>query len=117
MKIVARRLVQLDGHICRKGEARDYTGPIDERIAANFTAADGSPLAEADCAGADGALPGMAAALDENGLVDRTVKALRREGICQQLDAMNITYNTSSNTRYLAKLLLVNKGELKCGEQ
>ncbi len=113
MKIVAKRPVQLAGHIFRKGESRDWDGPIDERIAANFTAADGSPLetgAQGDAPG--GELPGLAQ-LDENALIDRTVKALRREGIVQQLDAMNITYSASSNTRYLAKLLLMNKGELQ----
>ena len=112
MVIIARRAVQLDGHIFRKGEARDYAGAVDERIAANFTAEDGSALVPSPDGADGGKGAGGGAAEAEAALVARTAKRLRRQGVCQQLDAMNVTYPADASTESLARLLLVQKGEI-----
>ncbi len=126
MKILALHDVQLHGHVYRRGEVADYCGVVDARIAANFAAADGSPLSpdSAEKGGAakeappdgkeappDGELP-----LDEDALVKRTLDALKREGVMRQLDDMGITYPANAKSTFLARLLLMGKGEIKSGE-
>lgn len=113
MTITAKRPVQLGGHIFRKGESREWNGPVDSRIAANFTAADGTPLTVGGEAPAKTDAPTQAIRIDAELLIQNTIDALKRKGITQQLDAMNITYSPSSTTKYLAKLLLMSKGEIK----
>lgn len=114
MKIIARFHAQLGGHVYAPGEACEFDGPVTARIAYNFTAEDGSSLAP-DVAGMAGAAEGPArdAGTDEKALVERTVAALKRDGICRALDDMNISYSAKSSTAYLARLLLVNRGEIR----
>lgn len=114
MKIIARFHAQLGGHVYAPGEACEFDGPVTARIAYNFAAEDGSSLAP-DVAGMAGAAEGPAcdARADEKALVERTVAALKRDGICRALDDMNISYSAKSSTAYLARLLLVNRGEIR----
>ena len=126
MKILALHDVQLHGHVYRRGEVADYCGAVDARIAANFAAADGSPLspdsAEKDAspdgkdAPPDGELPLGKPPLDEDALVKRTLDTLKREGVMRQLDDMGITYPANAKSTFLARLLLMGKGEIKSGE-
>ena len=44
MTIIAKRSVQLKGHIYSKGEPAEWSGTIDSRIAANFMTKDGKDL-------------------------------------------------------------------------
>lgn len=46
MTIIAKRSVQLNGHIYAKGESAEWNGRIDSRIAELFTAKDGTRLIE-----------------------------------------------------------------------
>ncbi len=46
-------------------------------------------------------------------LVKRTIAALRRDGVMRQLDEMGVTYPANAKNDYLARLLLVSKGEIK----
>ena len=110
MKIIARHNVQLRGHIYAKGEAVEWDGPVTSRIADSFTSEDGTRL-EADADSADGADP---ARQDGSGvdIVERTIAVLGRDGIMRQLDGMGISYPPTAASKYLAKLLLVQKGEL-----
>lgn len=113
MKIIARFHAQLGGHVYAPGEACEFDGPVTARIAYNFAAEDGSSLAP-DVAGTAGAAEVPArAGTDEKALVERTVAALKRDGICRALDDMNISYSAKSSTAYLARLLLVNRGEIR----
>lgn len=128
MKIIAKCAVQLNGHIYSRGEACEYSGPVTERIAQNFAAADGSMLAAeaarsdtgnggAGESGNDGAgEPGKGgddAKRDTGEIVARTVATLKRDGICRQLDELGVTYPAKSETKWLAKLLLATKGEIE----
>ena len=124
MKILALHDVQLHGHVYRRGEVADYCGAVDARIAANFAAADGSPLSpdSAEKGGAakeappDGELPLGNPPLDEDALVKRTLDTLKREGVMRQLDDMGITYPANAKSTFLARLLLMGKGEIKSGD-
>lgn len=114
MKIIARYAVEVGGHIYSKGDALEWNEPITRRIAANFRTEDGSPLV------ADGETSPNAASPTETPKADgrrevitRTVAALKRDGICRALDGMHVAYSTKSSTEYLARLLLVNRGEIE----
>ena len=129
MKIIARCAVQLNGHIYSRGEACEYAGPVTERIARNFAAADGSALpasaaeplqrgeggaGESGPASAQGSgAAGDDAKRDTGEIVARTVATLKRDGICRQLDELGVTYPAKSETKWLAKLLLATKGEIE----
>lgn len=115
MTIKARYSVELGGHIYRKGETADWNGAVTPRIVANFTAADGTPLKE------DGAKDGAKDARGAGGaedapsdaeIVRRTVDALKRDGIRRALEAAGVSYSNKSSTEYLARLLLVARGEI-----
>ena len=113
MKITAKRSAQVAGFgIVGRGRTIDLPEDrIDDRIAALFVRADGEPLSAT-------ATPEAAsrAASDADGDVDkiaRTVEVMKREGIMQALDGMGVTYAPHSKTSYLAKLLLVTKGEIE----
>ncbi len=118
MKIIAKFQVQLNGHVYSRGEACEYGGPVTDRIAYNFTKDDGSPLVK------DGDQmelkleppPDESAGKDADETVRRTVDALKRDGICRQLDEMGVTYPAKAKTDYLARLLLASKGEIDIGE-
>lgn len=108
MRIIARHGVELGGHVYRKGEAcADYAGEITPRIADNFTDEHGRPLTARD-----GAEEPDAAAPDAKGLVAKCVETLRRDGIRLALDGMGVAYPPTATTAYLAKLLLVQRGEI-----
>jgi len=115
MTIRAKTGVQLGGHIYRKGETAEYAGAVTQRIADNFTAEDGTALkvgAEAQSvAGAEKRAVG--AVETDEGKIARCVDVMKREGIMQALDSMNVTYSPKSRTEYLAKLLLVSRGEIE----
>lgn len=116
MKIIARFPVELNGHIYHKGESCSYEGAVTRRIAANFTDADGNALTAADA-------PPPATA--HNSAVDpaedkdtanktalrRTIEVMGRDGIRRALDAMNVAYSPNTGTEYLAKTLLIARGE------
>ena len=112
MKLTALHDVQLRGHIYRRGESCDYDGPVDSRIAANFSAADGSPLAQAP-APPQAAVQGAPSAQSVPDAIAKTVAVLKRDGICRQLDELGVTYPAKSNTEKLARLLLTTKGEIE----
>jgi len=44
MIIIAKFPVQLNDHIYHKGEKCDYSGPLTDRIAANFTDEEGNQI-------------------------------------------------------------------------
>ena len=116
MTIKARYSVELGGHIYRKGETADWNGAVTQRIAANFTAADGTPL-DADEPAKDGAKDARGAGGEETvpsdaEIVRRTVDALKRDGIRRALEAAGVSYSNKSSTEYLARLLLVARGEI-----
>lgn len=121
MRIVAKFPVELGGHICRAGEAIEYDGPLTERIRANFAVADGGQDAEsgggqgqADAEASGGQPTGDARhGADERALVARTLRKLGRDGLARQLDDMGVTYPAGAKGEYLARLLLVCKGELR----
>lgn len=119
MTIKARYSVELRGHIYRKGETADWDGAVTPRIAANFTAADGTPLkadeaggGAKDAHGADGAAGAAEAAPGDAEIVRRTVDALKRDGVRRALEAAGVAYSNKSSTEYLARLLLVARGEI-----
>ena len=137
MKLIAKHNVQVRGHIYAKGEAMEWEGPVTPRIIANFTAADGrelflpqpptdgqdNPPPPPD--GQDNPQPPTPGELpldpppdgvDEDALVKRTLDALKREGVMRQLDEMGVTYQANAKSTFLARLLLMSKGEIKCGE-
>jgi hypothetical protein len=135
MKLIAKYNVQVRGHIYTKGEAMECDGPLTPRIVANFTAKDGSSLfvgqtdeprgpkgdmgAPGD-KGTPGELPLDPQPKDgdmgEDALVKRTLDALKRDGVMRQLDEMGITYPANAKGTFLARLLLMGKGEIKSGE-
>lgn len=116
MKIIARFSVELDGHIYSRGDACQYGGAITRRIAANFTAEDGSALT---AEGPDGDAGGKAQGKERTkegaaavrAAMARTVEVMGRDGIKRALDSMGVAYPPSANTEYLAKALLVARGE------
>jgi hypothetical protein len=115
MRIVAKYSVEVGGHIYSKGDALEWSGAVTPRIAANFTDSAGMPLTadgRAEAATAKIAEPkdGKAA---EKELVAKTVASLKREGIKISLDQMHVTYSANSSTDYLARLLLVQRGEIE----
>lgn len=115
MTIIAKRSVQLRGHIYSKGEAAEYDGPVDSRIAELFTDKDGKPLAIA--AGQPSAA-GDAARQDEEKKntferIERLVKQLGRKGIEQKLDELGVNYKPKMNDSQLALLLLQQQGEVE----
>ena len=145
MKLIAKYNVQVRGHIYAKGEAMEWDGPLTSRIIANFTAEDGSSPVATDAAqetppqpptpgelpldpppdGQDNPQPPTSGELpldpppdgvDEDALVKRTLDALKREGVMRQLDEMGVTYQANAKSTFLARLLLMSKGEIKCGE-
>ena len=129
MKLIAKYNVQVRGHIYTKGEAMEWDGPITPRILANFTAADGRELALPQPPAKDGqeAPPPTPCELpldpqpkdgdmDEDALVKRTLDALKRDGVMRQLDEMGITYPANAKSTFLARLLLMGKGEIKSGD-
>lgn len=116
MTIIARFSVELDGHIYRRGDTCQYGGAITRRIAANFTAEDGTALtADGPDGDAGGKAPGKERPKDSAAAVKaamaRTVEVMGRDGIKRALDAMGVAYPPSANTEYLAKALLVARGE------
>ena len=142
MMIIAKCPVQLNGHIYRKGEKAEYKGAIDARIAACFAAENGTalrisevppqvdtpppqgdtppppqgdtPTPQGDTPPppqGDTLFPDSEPSPDE--LVKRTIAALRRDGVMRQLDEMGVTYPANAKNDYLARLLLVSKGEIK----
>ena len=116
MIIKAKSSVQLRGHIYRKGEAAEWNGAITPRIAALFTLENGAPLVAESADGKKDEPDTQETAPDvptADELIKRTVGALKRDGIIRQLDGMGVTYAPSANTKYLAKLLLMSKGEIK----
>ena len=128
MKLIAKYNVQVRGHIYAKGEAMEWDGPLEPRIIANFAAADGRELSlpQPPTDGQDnpqpttpGELPlGMTPpeTVDEDALVKRTLDTLKRDGVMRQLDEMGVTYQANAKSTFLARLLLMSKGEIKCSE-
>lgn len=125
MKLIAKYNVQVRGHIYAKGEAMEWDGPLTPRIIANFTAEDGSSPVATDAAQETPPQPPTPGELpldpppdgvDEDALVKRTLDALKREGVMRQLDEMGVTYQANAKSTFLARLLLMSKGEIKCGE-
>lgn len=115
MVIIAKHAVELGGHIYRKGEAcKDFTGDITDRIVANFVGADGKPLTVAASGDKkpEGEKPPKVPKNENAAKIAKTVEVMGRDGIMQALDGMSITYAPKAKTEYLAKLLLINKGEL-----
>ena len=125
MKLIAKYNVQVRGHIYCKGEAMEWPDPLTPRIIANFTAADGRELALPQPPAKDGQeapppngeLPldpqPKDGDVDEDALVKRTLDALKREGVMRQLDELGVTYPANAKGTFLAKLLLMSKGEIK----
>lgn len=119
MTIIARFPVELNGHIYHKGDKCSYAGEITRRIAANFTDACGNALkADEMPQGAPAQKPANGPAADkaaaDKAALARTVEAMGREGIKRALDAMNVAYSHNAGTEYLAKSLLIARGE--CAE-
>lgn len=125
MTIIAKRSVQLKGHIYSKGEAAEWNGPVDSRIAANFVTEDGKELQVASANG-DGGKPangekdkGQAGekkdAKDGEAIferIEKLVKEIGRKGIEQKLDELGVTYRAKMNDSQLALLLLQQQGEV-----
>ena len=107
MTIIAKRGVQLNGHIYSKGEAAEWKGPVDSRIAELFTAKDGSALSVST-----EAPPPAEGAGAEAERIQKLVSTLGRKGIEQKLDELNISFSSKANTETLAKLLLQQQGEI-----
>ena len=119
MTIIAKRNVQLKGHIYSKGEAAEYNGVIDSRIADLFTDKDGKPLSMTPPDGEkkdakDGekkdAKDGEAISIER---IDKLVKEIGRKGIEQKLDELGVTYRAKMSDSQLALLLLQQQGEIE----
>lgn len=122
MIIKARYNVQLGGHIYAKGETLDYGGPVTGRIAANFTELDGKPLIPAEAnpppEGRQGdGKTGESTKPDTEAQIERTVKILGRKGVIQKLEELGTTFPPTATTKYLAKLLLIQQGEINPPEE
>jgi hypothetical protein len=140
MKLIAKYNVQVRGHIYCKGEAMEWLDPLTPRIIANFTAADGRELTlpqppakdgeqEAPPQGEPQPKDGQEAPtpngelpldpqpkdgdVDDDELVKRTLDVLKREGVMRQLDELGVTYPANAKNVFLARLLLMSKGEIK----
>lgn len=118
MKIIAKAGVELNGHIFHKGEVcGDFNGDITQRIADNFTDETGNPLSvsmgggHGEPTGKEGT--GDAKVDDAKAKIAKCVEVMKREGIMQALDGMGITYSPRAKTDYLAKMLLMNRGEIE----
>jgi len=107
MTIIAKRSVQLNGHIYSKGESAEWDGPVDSRIAELFMAKDGSALSVT----ANGAKSKDATATTAERL-EKLVATLGRKGIEQKLDELNVSYPATAKVETLAKLLLQQQGEI-----
>ena len=57
--------------------------------------------------------PAKDGAVDEDALIKRTLDVLKREGVMRQLDELGVTYPANAKNVFLAKLLLMSKGEIK----
>lgn len=136
MTIIAKRSVQLKGHIYSKGEAAEWNGPVDSRIAANFMTKDGKELfvTAEEIGSAKGARgePGMPANKgqgaeagqpekkseqggdNEKSLerIEKLVKQLGEKGIKQKLDDLGVPYPPKMAVKQLALLLLQQQGEV-----
>lgn len=117
MTLVARYATEVGGHIYAKGDRLDWSGAVPARIAANFRREDGSavePTKTDDGSARKGTPERRTATVPTPAdVVARTIGSLKRDGICRELDGMGITYSPKSSTEYLARLLLVNRGEMK----
>lgn len=129
MTIIAKRSVQLKGHIYSKGEPAEWNGPIDSRIAANFMTKDGKDLVvstgnEEKGSPADKGQPaneqGAEKPAGEKGgdknisleRIDNLIKKLGRKGIEQKLDELGVGYRPKMADSQLALLLLQQQGEV-----
>jgi len=135
MTIIARRSVQLKGHIYSKGEPAEWNGPIDSRIAANFMTKDGKDLMVSTGNGKPetgngekGASADKGQPANEQGAekpagekggdkitlerIEKLVKELGRKGIEQKLDELGVGYRPKMNESQLALLLLQQQGEV-----
>ena len=128
MTIIAKRSVQLKGHIYSKGEPAEWNGPIDSRMAANFMTKDGKDLKVTPAGAQGGDKPegekggttdeqnGKGAqGGDANVTLDRIqklVKELGRKGIEQKLDELGVGYRAKTADSQLALLLLQQQGEV-----
>lgn len=137
MTIIARRSVQLKGHIYSKGEPAEWNGPIDSRIAANFMTKDGKDLKistgnrEWGTGNGEKGTPGdKGQPANEQGAgekpagekggdknlslerIDNLLKKLGRKGIEQKLDELGVGYRPKMNDSQLALLLLQQQGEV-----
>lgn len=120
MTIIATRSVQLKGHIYSKGEAAEWDGPIDRRMADLFVTKDGKPLAVTPAQppppnNGEGENKDAGEDKDAGDLAERiqkVVATLGRKGIEQKLDELNISFSSKANTEALAKLLLQQQGEI-----
>jgi len=116
MTIIAKFPVELNGHIYHKGDKCAYAGEINRRIAANFTDADGNALKAAETPQVASVQkqtndPAADKAAANKAALARTVEVLGRDGIKRALDAMNVAYSPNAGTEYLAKSLLIARGE------
>lgn len=132
MEIKATFSVELGGHIYSKGEIlKGFVGVVTQRIADNFRYADGTPLKVGETIGARAvptakeeggkespqtseAQPSTEVVGDEEKIA-KTVEVMKRDGIKLALEQMGITYPPKAKTEYLAKLLLMGKGEITEG--
>lgn len=126
MTIIAKRSVQLKKHIYSKGEAAEWDGPIDSRIAANFVTKDGKELQVASANGEKdkgqaGEKKDAKEALGDAGKpagevlserIEKLLKEIGRKGIEQKLDELGIQYRAKMNDGQLALLLLQQQGEV-----
>lgn len=116
MTIIAKFPVELNGHIYHKGDRCSHAGEITRRIAANFTDEDGNALTAAETPQDASAQkpandPDADKAAANKAALARTVEVMGREGIKRALDAMNVAYSPNTGTEYLAKTLLIARGE------
>ena len=51
--------------------------------------------------------------VDVDALVQRTLEVLKRDGVMRQLDELGVTYPANAKNVFLARLLLMSKGEIK----
>ena len=106
MTIIAKRSVQLKGHIYSKGEAAEYDGPVDSRIAELFTDKDGKALVvDKERSGKDGGDKKLER-------VEALLRKLGRKGIEQKLDELGVSHAPKMADTQLAALLLQQQGEI-----